>query len=449
MREVRPMPIYFYTTRCPYGCFSSFSRHGAHLEGASWPTSEHRFQARQFAGTPHHERVRRPPSPKLAAAIGRNGGLRLRPGLQQVQDDVVRRAVRRALKERAAPRHDLFAGGEQEIVDAAPRAHYWGCSAGGSARNMLGRIPMQVRAGLRARARAGHDAASHPDGSARRARGNGDIVRALALGSDTVRNDVSSISSALQAAARAQAIARAGWRPRVRAAKAARTGGEACSQPGTAQIVHGVRATVYICHGIGAAGPDRGRPRRTARHSMRILWTLIAAVIIAALAIFVVQNTGSQPMTFLGYRFTTSIGWVVGGGAILGFIFAFLLLAPGRLAAGWRGRTLARERARLEQELAAVRSERQRLEADHERLQSEHRQVVAERDRLQTRPMTPAAPPASTAAAPATSASTTAPGERSQQTLGDRMRGMFQRPEQASGSEEGDQIPQGPAAPTA
>jgi predicted NAD-dependent protein-ADP-ribosyltransferase YbiA (DUF1768 family) len=35
-----PMPIYFYSTRDAYGCFSNFSPHGIKLNGVRWPTNE-------------------------------------------------------------------------------------------------------------------------------------------------------------------------------------------------------------------------------------------------------------------------------------------------------------------------------------------------------------------------------------------------------------------------
>lgn len=62
------MPIYFYSTREAYGCFSNFSAHGFELEGLYWRTSEHYFQAQKFAGHPEHvEAIRLLPSPKQAA----------------------------------------------------------------------------------------------------------------------------------------------------------------------------------------------------------------------------------------------------------------------------------------------------------------------------------------------------------------------------------------------
>ena len=143
------MTFYFYSTTGPHGCFSNFSRHGFELDGAYWPTSEHYFQAQKFAGTDHAEAVRRAPTPKEAAAIGRDRARPLRPDWEQVKDDVMRRAVRRKFETHPELRQVLLATGAEPIVENAPKDWYWGCGKDGTGRNMLGRILMEVRAALR------------------------------------------------------------------------------------------------------------------------------------------------------------------------------------------------------------------------------------------------------------------------------------------------------------
>jgi ribA/ribD-fused uncharacterized protein len=147
------VPIYFYSTREePYGCFSNFSRHGFELDGLYWPTSEHYFQTQKFAGTPHLEAVRRAPTPKVAAEIGRDRSRPLSADWEQVKDDVMRRAVRRKFEVHADLRDLLLDTGNEPIVENAPHDYYWGCGADGSGKNMLGTILMEVREGLRAAA---------------------------------------------------------------------------------------------------------------------------------------------------------------------------------------------------------------------------------------------------------------------------------------------------------
>ena len=144
------MPIRFYGTRGTYGCFSNFSRHGIHLDGAFWPTTEHYFQAQKVHGTEHEDAVRRAASPKLAARMGRDRSLPLRSDWEAVKDDVMRCAVRQKFSEHAELRAVLLATGDEEIVEDSPRDAYWGRGMDGTGKNMLGRILMEIRAELRA-----------------------------------------------------------------------------------------------------------------------------------------------------------------------------------------------------------------------------------------------------------------------------------------------------------
>jgi ribA/ribD-fused uncharacterized protein len=142
------MPISFYGTRGPYGCLSNFSRHGFHLDGAFWPTSEHYFQAQRFAGTEHADAVRRASSPRLAAAMGRDRARPLRADWEAVKDDVMRRGVRRKFEEHPELRAELLATGDEPILENSPKDSYWGTGKDGTGKNRLGAILMEVRAAL-------------------------------------------------------------------------------------------------------------------------------------------------------------------------------------------------------------------------------------------------------------------------------------------------------------
>jgi N-glycosidase YbiA len=144
--------IYFYSAReNPYGCFSNFSPHSIELDGQWWPTTEHYFQAQKFAGTPYTENVRLAHSPKQAAEIGRDRKLPLRRDWERVKDDVMRRAVLCKFETYEAIRQILLDTGDEDIVENTSHDYYWGCGTGGSGKNMLGQILVEVRAILRAR----------------------------------------------------------------------------------------------------------------------------------------------------------------------------------------------------------------------------------------------------------------------------------------------------------
>jgi ribA/ribD-fused uncharacterized protein len=145
------MPIYFYSTRDAYGCFSNFSAHGVELKGTWWPTSEHFFQAQKFAGTPHEELVQRAKTPKQAAEMGRDRSRPLRADWEQVKDDVMREAVRQKFLAHRDIQQILLDTGDEELIEATTNDYYWGCGTNGTGKNMLGKILMEVREEIRSR----------------------------------------------------------------------------------------------------------------------------------------------------------------------------------------------------------------------------------------------------------------------------------------------------------
>ena len=143
-------PILFYGTKDYYGCFSNFSPHWIELDGQSWPTTEHYFQAQKFVGTPHEEAIRLAKTPKQAAQMGRDRKRPLRADWEQVKDDVMRRAVKAKFSQHPEIREVLLGTGDAEIIENAPGDYYWGCGSRGTGKNMLGIILVEVREQLRA-----------------------------------------------------------------------------------------------------------------------------------------------------------------------------------------------------------------------------------------------------------------------------------------------------------
>ncbi len=84
-----------------------------------------------------------------AAEMGRDRHRPLRPDWDAVKDDTMRRAVQRKFETHGDIRALLLATGDEEIIENAPRDYYWGCGANGTGKNMLGKILMNVREGLR------------------------------------------------------------------------------------------------------------------------------------------------------------------------------------------------------------------------------------------------------------------------------------------------------------
>jgi N-glycosidase YbiA len=139
------MPIYFYSTREPFGEFSNFSRHGIEIDGQWWPTTEHYFQAQKFEDADYREQIRTATSAKQAAELGRSRAMPLRADWEAIKEEVMYRAVLAKFQAHPTLKELLLSTGSEEIVENAPGDYYWGCGKDGSGKNRLGHILMRVR----------------------------------------------------------------------------------------------------------------------------------------------------------------------------------------------------------------------------------------------------------------------------------------------------------------
>lgn len=86
--------IRFYNLKDEYGEFSNFSPHPIEIDGKTWPTSEHYFQAQKFVGTKHEEEIRLAKSPMTAAKMGRDRTKPLRADWETVKDNIMTEALK-------------------------------------------------------------------------------------------------------------------------------------------------------------------------------------------------------------------------------------------------------------------------------------------------------------------------------------------------------------------
>jgi ribA/ribD-fused uncharacterized protein len=141
--------IHFCAVEGPYGYMSNFAPYPIKLDGRSWPTTEHYFQAQKFAGTGYEEDIRRARTPMIAARLGRDDSMPIRSDWEQVKDDIMLEAVRAKFAQHSELLHQLLKTGSARIVEHTAKDTYWGDGGDGTGKNMLGCILMQVRDELR------------------------------------------------------------------------------------------------------------------------------------------------------------------------------------------------------------------------------------------------------------------------------------------------------------
>lgn len=141
--------INFYATGDAYGEFSNFAPFPIRVEGQTWPTSEHYFQAQKFEDETHREAIRTTASPMIAARMGRDRKKKLRADWESVKVGIMTDAVRAKFTQHDELRTLLLATDDAKLVEHTTNDSYWGDGGDGSGRNMLGQILMRVREELR------------------------------------------------------------------------------------------------------------------------------------------------------------------------------------------------------------------------------------------------------------------------------------------------------------
>jgi N-glycosidase YbiA len=138
--------ILFYRINDPYGEFSNFAPFPIKLDGKTWPTSEHYFQAQKFADMKDKEEIRKAKGPMDAARMGRDRNRTLRRDWDRVKDNVMYEVVKAKFIQHTALRELLISTGDTKLIEHTENDRYWADGGDGSGQNMLGLILMRLRA---------------------------------------------------------------------------------------------------------------------------------------------------------------------------------------------------------------------------------------------------------------------------------------------------------------
>ena len=138
-------PVKFSGVSEKNGFFSNYAAFPIALDGQTWPTAEHYFQARQFKDKKLDKELVKYKSASIAVRLCREQADRIRKDWDKVKDTIMYDAVRAKFTQHEILKEKLLATGESPIVHAAPDNDYWGDGGDGSGKNMMGKILMKVR----------------------------------------------------------------------------------------------------------------------------------------------------------------------------------------------------------------------------------------------------------------------------------------------------------------
>jgi len=149
--------LYFARDRAAFRFLSHFWSSPIRLDDRDWPTVEHYYQAQKSLDPAYREAVHRAATPDKAkrlsvswfkAATGRAP----RDDWQDIKVDVMRRADEAKFRQNMELAELLLTTGSAELIEDSPHDAFWGTGEDGSGLNWAGRVLMEVREKLRARA---------------------------------------------------------------------------------------------------------------------------------------------------------------------------------------------------------------------------------------------------------------------------------------------------------
>ncbi len=159
--------LYFARDRAAFGFLSHFFPAEIALDGLTWRTVEHYYQAQKSDDPAYRDAIRSAVSPGMAKRLAappaaprrisaqswfRKRGLLPRDDWHLVKLDIMRRADRAKFTQHDRLTSLLLDTGDAELVEDSPFEAFWGTGPDGQGENWAGRILMEIRADLRSQA---------------------------------------------------------------------------------------------------------------------------------------------------------------------------------------------------------------------------------------------------------------------------------------------------------
>jgi ribA/ribD-fused uncharacterized protein len=156
--------LYFGRDRGEFGFLSHFQPAPIELDGATWPTVEHYYQAQKSFDPAYVLAVRSAVSPGIAKRLAaqpaaprrisgqswfRKHGTLPRADWHEVKLDIMRRADAAKFHQHPDLAARLLATGDAELIEDSPAEPFWGTGPDGLGLNWAGRVVMEVRDQLR------------------------------------------------------------------------------------------------------------------------------------------------------------------------------------------------------------------------------------------------------------------------------------------------------------
>jgi ribA/ribD-fused uncharacterized protein len=143
-----PAPLYVSRTDA-LDPLSSYSKHEFELDGDTWPSVEHYYQAMKFAPGELRNAIRDADHPAKAVKFADKNKKLIRKDWKKVKETFMTRGLYIKCRTHPEAAEALIDTGDQKIVETSQFDYYWGCGRDGRGHNTFGKVLMGVRDKLR------------------------------------------------------------------------------------------------------------------------------------------------------------------------------------------------------------------------------------------------------------------------------------------------------------
>ena len=137
--------IHFYEPNDTYGFLSNFFYAPININGTSWKTSEHYYQAQKFTDQEIIEKIQYCATPDVAFSLSRQYSKHVRADWNDIRLDVMSFIVEQKFTQNPALAFQLLETGDVTITEHSHKDSFWGDGGNGQGENQLGKILMTVR----------------------------------------------------------------------------------------------------------------------------------------------------------------------------------------------------------------------------------------------------------------------------------------------------------------
>jgi ribA/ribD-fused uncharacterized protein len=128
---------------------ASYSKHSFELDGETWPSVEHYYQAMKFEDSDVRDRIRQAHHPEVAGELAKKHKKAIRDDWKKIKQVVMTRGAYIKCRTHAEVAEALLASGDTAIVETSQFDYYWGCGRDGRGHNTYGKVLMGIRDKLR------------------------------------------------------------------------------------------------------------------------------------------------------------------------------------------------------------------------------------------------------------------------------------------------------------